>query len=51
MLVSKTDLLVGAAKTEANQVLGSSLMVSTRSVELTTSKAMVSGEVPVLAKS
>ena len=51
MLVSKTDLLVGAAKTETNQVLGSPLTVSTRKVELTTSKAMVSKEVPVLAKS
>ena len=36
--ISKTDLLVGATKTEANQVLGSPLTVSTRRVEPTTSK-------------
>ena len=51
MSVSKTDLLVGVAKTEVNQVLGSPLTVSTRKLELTTSKATVSEEVPVLAKS
>ena len=49
--VSKTDLLVGAAKTEANQVLGLPLKLSTQRVEPTTSKATVSEEVPVLAKS
>ena len=51
MSVSKTDILVGAAKTKANQVLGSPLMVSTRRVEPTTYKVMVSKRVPVLAKS
>ena len=50
MSFSKTDLLVGAAKTEANQVLGLPLTVSTRRVEPTTSKATVSEEVSVLAK-
>ena len=49
--VSKTYPLVGAAKTEANKVLGSPLMVSTRRVEPTTSKVMVLEKVPVLAKS
>ena len=49
--VSKTDLMVGAAKTEANQVLGLPLIVSTQRVESKTSKAMVSEEVFVLAKS
>ena len=47
--VSKIDLLVEAAKTKANQVLGSPPTVSTRRVESTTSKATVSEEVPVLA--
>ena len=51
MSISKTDLLVKAPKTEANQVLGSSLTVSTRRVESITSKATVSEKVPVLAKS
>ena len=51
MLVSKTNLLLKAAKTEANQVLGSPLMVSTQRVEMTTSKAAVLEKVPVLAKS
>ena len=51
MSISKTDLLVGAAKTEVNQVLGLPLTVSTRRVEQTTSKAMVSEEVSMLAKS
>ena len=51
MLVSKINLLVGATKTEANQVLGSPLTISTRKVEPTISKAMVSKEVSVLAKS
>ena len=51
MSVSKTDPMVGEAKTKANQVLGSPLTVSTRKVELITSKAMVSEEVSVLAKS
>ena len=39
--VSKIDLLVGVAKTEANQVLGLPLTVSTQRVESTTSKAAV----------
>ena len=51
MTVSKTDPMVGAAKNEVNQVLGSSLTVSTQRVELTTSKAMVLEEDSVLAKS
>ena len=51
MLVSKTDLLVGVVKAEANQVLNLPLIVSTRRVKLITSKAMVSEEVSVLAKS
>ena len=38
-------------KTEANQVLGLALTVSTRKVDLITSKAMVSEKVLVLAKS
>ena len=46
-----TELLVGAAMTEVNQVLGSLLTVSTRRVELTTSEAMVSERVSMLAKS
>ena len=51
MSVSKTDLLVGAMKTEVNKVLDSPLTISTRRVEPTTSKAKVSEEVLVLAKS
>ena len=51
MSVSKTDLLVGVEKTEANQVLGSSLTVSTRRVESTTSKVVVSEKVSMIAKS
>ena len=51
MSVSKIDLLVEATNIEVNQVLGSPLMVSTRRVELTTSKATVLEKVPVLAKS
>ena len=51
MSVSKTDLLVGVAKAEANQVLGSPLTVFPRRVEPKTYKAMVSKEVLVLAKS
>ena len=51
MSVSKTNLLVETAKTEVNQVLGSSLTVSKRILELITSKATVSKEVPMLAKS
>ena len=51
MSVSKTNLLVEAAKAEVNQVLGSSLTVSKRIVELITSKATVSKEVLMLAKS
>ena len=51
MSVSKIDLLVGVAKTETNQVLGSPLTVSTRRVEPITSKAKVSEEISVLAKS
>ena len=50
MLVSKTDLLVGVAKTKMNQVLGSPLMISTRRVEPIISKVIVSKKVPVLAK-
>ena len=49
--VSKTYILVGATKIKANQVLGSPLTISTRRVDPTTSKAMVSEEVLVLAKS
>ena len=49
--VSKTDLLVLAAKTKVNQVLGLPLTVSTRRVEPITSKTMVSEEVSMLAKS
>ena len=48
MLVSKTDLLVRVAKAEVNQVLNSPLIVSTRRVEPTTSKAMVSEEFSML---
>ena len=51
MSVSKIDLFIGAAKTEANQVLRLPLTVFTRTVEPTTSKATVSKEVSVLAKS
>ena len=51
MSISKTDLLVGASKTEANQVLGFPLILSTRKVEPTTSKVTVSEEVLVLAES
>ena len=51
MSVSKNDPMVGVAKTEKNQVLGLPLIVSTRRVELTTSKATVFEEVLVLAKS
>ena len=51
MSISKTDLLIGAAKTEVNQVLGFPLTVSIRIVEPTTSKAMFSEEVSMLAKS
>ena len=49
--VSKTDPMVGAAKTEVNQVLCSPLIVSTRRVEPITSKAMISNEDSVLANS
>ena len=41
VLVSKTDLLVGAAKTEANQVLGLPLTVSIQRVETTTSQTTI----------
>ena len=51
MSVSKSDPIVRAAKTEVNQVLGSPLTVSTRRVELTTSKATILKEVLMLAKS
>ena len=51
MSVSKTDLLVGAAKTKVNLVLGVPLTVSTRRVGSTTSKVTVSKEVPILVKS
>ena len=51
MSVSKTNLLVGVAKTEANQVLGSPIIESTRRGEPTTSKVTVSKKVSVLAKS
>ena len=50
-VVLKTDLLVGAAKTEVNKVLGLLLTVSTLREESTTSKATVSKEVSVLANS
>ena len=49
--VSKTDLLVGAVKTEVNKVLGLPLTVSTQRMESTTSKATVLEEVLVPAKS
>ena len=39
--VSKTDLLVEAAKTKVNQVLGTPITISTRRVEPTSSKATV----------
>ena len=39
--VSKTNLLVEAAKTKANQVLGMPLTISTRRVKPTSSKATV----------
>ena len=45
--ISKGD----AAATKANLVLGLPLTVSTRRVELITTKAMVSNEAPMLAKS
>ena len=51
MSVSKTDPMVRVANTEENQVLGSPLIVSTRRMEPTTSKVMVSEEVLMLAKS
>ena len=51
MSVSKTTPMVGAVKTKENQVLGSPLTVSSRRVELTTSKEMALEEVLVLAKS
>ena len=51
MSVSKTDILVEATKTEVNQALGLPLTVSTQRVEPITSKATVSEEVLVLAKS
>ena len=47
----KTDLLVGAVKTEVNKVLGLPLTVSTQRMESTTSKATVLEEVLVLAES
>ena len=43
--------MVEATKIEANQVLGSPLIVSTRRVEPITSEVMVSEEVSMLAKS
>ena len=43
--------MVGATKTEVDQVIGSPLTVSTRILEQITSKATVSKEVPMLAKS
>ena len=49
--VSKTDPMVEAAKTEVNQVLSLPLTISTQRVEPITSKATVSDEVLVLAKS
>ena len=51
VLVSKIDPMARATKTKVNQVLGSPLQESTRRVEPITSKAMVSKEVSVLAKS
>ena len=51
MSVSKTDPMVRVAKTKANQVLGSPLTISTQRVELITSKATITKEVSVLAKS
>ena len=49
--ISKTNLMVGAAKIEANQVLGLPLTISTQKVELIIYKVMVSKEVLVLTKS
>ena len=49
--VPKTELVGETALIEANQVLDSPLTVSTRRLELTTSKATVSKKVLVLAKS
>ena len=51
MSVSKTDSMVEVAKTEANQVLGFPLTVSTRRLESITFKAMVLEELPMIAKS
>ena len=48
---SRTDPMAEATKTEANQVLDSPLIVSAGRVEPITSKATVSDEVLVLAKS
>ena len=50
MSVSKTDLLVGAAKTEANQVLGSRITISTRRRDPRTSKETKLKSNGVLAK-
>ena len=51
MSIPKSELVVGVALTEVNQVLGSPLTVSTRRVEPTTSKATVSKRVTMLTKS
>ena len=48
--VSKTDLLVEAAKTKANQVLGSHLSISTQRQDLRTSKETKLKSNSVLAK-
>ena len=49
--LSFKNRLVESTKTEVNKILGSPLMVSTRRVESTTSKATVLEEFLVLAKS
>ena len=51
MSVSKTNSMVEAANTEANQVLGSPPIVSIQRVESITSKATVSYDIPILGKS
>ena len=51
MSISKIDPMVGAVKSEVNQVLGLPLIISTRRVEATTSKATISEEVLMLSKS
>ena len=51
MSLSKTNLMVKAAKTKENQVLGLPLTVSIQRVEPIITKVTVSEEDPVLSKS